>query len=185
MLRLKACGYLFYAIATASPLWAEPKVVPVCIVQTKPDQATQYDPAAGPWAIEMNDQLDGKMLSNGSSLKTTVLAASIQKDILPEAKRLHCAWVAQLWLHDSVDLGPTGMGVSANGPRPAVNPRRADQSGSESNLFFSLWNVETRKVVASGSNTVRISAVERSEASGYRPCAAFAQQALKRLGELP
>ena len=40
--------------------------------------------------------MSAKKLRNGSSLKITVLPASVQGDILPEVQRLQCARVLQV-----------------------------------------------------------------------------------------
>jgi hypothetical protein len=98
----------------------------------------------------MYKQLSGQKLRNGASLKITVLAASVQKDVLPEVRRLECGWVLQLWYQHG-DIYPWQTGISEAGA-PALGPERNTRNPTgEDNLFFSLWNAGTRKVIASGA----------------------------------
>lgn len=100
----------------------------------------------------MYNQLARKKLRNGSALDITVLPATVQNEILPEAHRLHCAWVVQLWYSHSDDLtlGQAGVGGEPYAP---FNPDFADPEPIKSNasLYFSLWNGGTRKVIARGA----------------------------------
>lgn len=174
---------LLLALA-ASPLCAQPPPLSLCIVQTLPDQATHYDPSAGPWAIEIDHQLSGR--KRGSSLKLTVLAASLDKDVLPEVRRLQCAWVLQLWYNHSVDfpLSSAGAITSSSAPlnQQLGNPEPIRYKNS---LFFSLWNAGTRKVLGRGSVPLPASPeiAPRGDTSAA-PCAAVAQQALKWLDRI-
>jgi hypothetical protein len=125
----------------ASPLCAQTLPLTLCIVQTKADPAKQYDPSAGPWAIKIYNQLSGKRLLNGASLRITVLPASVQTDILPEVRRLQCEWVLQLWY-----LGTPG--------RPElVGPRQGPRFSNDS-LFFSLWNGGHKESALTGSTSL-------------------------------
>jgi len=72
---------LLFVLVSAFLLCAEQQPLTLCIVQTKPDQPMEYDPSAGPWAIGTYSHLYGKKLRDGSSLKITVLPASVPKDI--------------------------------------------------------------------------------------------------------
>ncbi len=186
MLRQLLVSLLLGLAATAS-LWAQSPPVSLCIVQTKPDETTHYDPSAGPWAIEMYNRLAGQKLRNGSPLKITALPASVKKDILPEVQRLQCAWVVQLWYSPIVDFSQSALGVRSNMIAP-LNPQlRSPETpvGKEGNLFFSLWNGVTKEVFARGSAPLR-----PARQSGLReppnltPFDALAQQILKRLNQL-
>jgi hypothetical protein len=90
-------------VIVATSVFAQPQPLSLCIVQTKSDAASQYEPSAGPYAIVMYDQLASQRLQNGTALHITVLAASMQRDIPPEVHRLNCSWVIQLWYHRSSD----------------------------------------------------------------------------------
>ncbi len=74
---------LVFALLAASPLLAQHPPLSLCLVQTKPDAATQYDPSAGSWAIELDKLLSAQKLRSGVPLRITVLAASVEKDVLP------------------------------------------------------------------------------------------------------
>jgi hypothetical protein len=123
---------LYYSPAIAFPLCAQNSPLALCIVESKLNPEIQYDPSAGPLAIEMHNQLSGQKLLNGSSLKITVLPASVQKDILPEIGRLQCSWVLQLWRTRS---------SSYSYQSPVVLYQ---------DIYFSLWNGATRKTIAKG-----------------------------------
>ena len=169
----------------ASCLRAQHPPLPLCIVQTKPNQATDYDPSAGPWAIEMYNQLSGQKLRSGAPLKITVLPASDKKDILPEIRRLQCVWVVQLWYFEE-DPTSSHAAVSSGGPTPrsALNPQLVYPQPKDS-LFFSLWNADTQKVLERGSAplhpTERLSS---PGASNVMPSVGLVRQILKRLDEL-
>jgi hypothetical protein len=83
-------------VIVATSVFAQPQPLSLCIVQTKSDAASQYEPSAGPFATAMYDQLTSQRLQNGTALHITVLAAFMQRDILPEVHRLNCSWVLQL-----------------------------------------------------------------------------------------
>lgn len=176
---------LFLVLLADSSLCAQNKPLPLCIVQTKPNQATDYDPSAGPWAIEMYNQLSEQKLRSGAPLQITVLPASDKKDILPEIRRLPCVWVVQLWYFEE-DPASSHAAVSSGGPTPrsASNPQLVYPQLKDS-LFFSLWNADTQKVLERGSAplhpTERLSSPGRSN---VMPSAGLVQQILKRLNEL-
>jgi hypothetical protein len=134
----------------------------------------------------MYDRLVGQKLRNGSPLEITVLPASVLKEILPEVRRLQCAWVVQLW-YSHVDFTPNSGGVSSNLITP-LDPQLDTPGrpfGREDNLFFSLWNGVTQKVLARGSAPLR--AAPRpglGEPPNLTPFDALAQQILKRLNQL-
>jgi hypothetical protein len=134
----------------------------------------------------MYNRLVGQKLRNGSPLKITVLPASVEKDILPEVQRMHCAWVIQLWHNHIVDFTPNS-GVSAD-PFAQFNPQLGQPEtpvGKDDNLFFSLWNGATRKVLADGSAPLRPAARSGpGEPPSLTPIDALAQQILKRLNQL-
>jgi hypothetical protein len=148
---------LFVLVATSS-LCAQGQSLHLCIVQTKPNEETQYAPfAAGSLSVEVYNALSGKNLRNGSPLRITVLAASVQRDILPEVRRLQCEWVVQLWYADA------------------------------NSMFFSLWNGATREVLTRGSALLRLTGQTHLSSPLARPPdpgAITAQQVLKRLNEL-
>jgi len=139
---------LLFLLVADSSLCAQVQPLPLCIIQTKLDPSIQYDPSAGPWAIDLYNHLSGKKLRNGSPLKITVFPASVQKDILPEVRRLQCARVVQLWYnHSSIQPGavsgvmPGGHGQLVMQPEPTY----------EDSLFYSLWDTATQKVLGHGS----------------------------------
>jgi hypothetical protein len=118
----------------------------------------------------MYKQLAQRRLKNGTVLHVTVLAASIQQDVLPEVHRLNCSWVLQLWYHRSTDA--TNI---LSGP-----------VGDQDSLLFTLWNSATLKAIARGSGI----AMRESYGNGALvpnpiPYSDFAHQILKKLNELP
>lgn len=129
----------FLVLASASLLCAQTPSLSLCIVQTKSDQAAQYEPSAGPWAVATYNHLAEKKLRDGSRLAITVLPASVKRDILPEVRRLQCAWVLEL-----SDLST----VSAGGIAPQ-SPTTGDLA--RESVFFTLWNRETKKAIAQGA----------------------------------
>jgi hypothetical protein len=174
-------------VFAADSLCAQSRSLPLCIVQTKPDQTMHWDPSAGPWAIEVYNQLSGQKLRNGSSLKITVLPASVQKDVLPEVRRLQCALVVQLWFSHIADSSPMQAGVSSGENFSPLNPLLAGPgpARSEDSLFFSLWNAATGKILSRGSAPLRSPVVPGPP--GLRdgtPCTAFAHETLKRLNQV-
>jgi hypothetical protein len=175
-------------LLAASPLLAQPAPFSLCIVQTKADASTHYDPSAGPWAIEMNNLLSTRKLRNNAPLHITVLAASTQKEVLPEVHRLHCPWVVQLWYQHNPDLDLSQAGVSSD-PSSAFNPQLGTPPpvGTQDSLFFSLWNGVTKKVIARGAVPLRLSQTGPPSArhATTAPCATLTQQILKRLNQLP
>jgi hypothetical protein len=155
-------------VIVATSVFAQPQPLSLCIVQTKSDAASQYEPSAGPYAIAMYDQLASQRLRNGTALHITVLAASMQRDILPEVHRLNCSWILQLWYHRS-----TGV----RGPSPM---------GDQDSLLFTLWNGDTRKVIARGSGVVmRETQGNTSLVPNPLIYSALARQILKKLNQLP
>jgi hypothetical protein len=151
-------------VLIATSVFAQPRPLSLCIVQTKTDARSQYEPSAGPYAAAMYDQLANQRLRNGSALHITVLAASIQRDILAEVHRLNCFWVVQLWFE--------------GGTHQAM----ADQNS----LYFSLWNSDTRKVIARGSRaTVRETHGDGSLVPNFTVYSEIARQILKKLNQLP
>jgi hypothetical protein len=137
----------------------------LCIVDTKPNSSSQYDPSAGPYAMAMYQQLARTRLRSGALLHVTVLPASMQQDILPEVHRLDCSWVLQLWYQRSTDYDAYGKSQ----PRSLL-------FGS---LLFTLWNGTTRKVIERGAGFV-------SEGKlALTPYAVFAKQILKKLNQVP
>jgi hypothetical protein len=155
-------------VIVATSVFAQPQPLSLCIVQTKSDAASQYEPSAGPYAIVMYDQLASQRLQNGTALHITVLAASMQRDILPEVHRLNCSWILQLWYHRSTD-------------REVRSPM-----GDHDSLLFTLWNGDTRKVIARGSAVVmRETQGNTSLVPNPLLYSALARQILKKLNQLP
>lgn len=151
-------------IATNPHLFAQPRTVSLCIVDTRPDQVAPYDPPAGPFAIEMYRQFVGRRLKDSSELNITVFPASLQRDILPEVHRLNCSWVLQLRYHRYEDDDV----FSQTQPRGA----RFDS------LLFTLWNGTTRKVIENGAGLVSLGEPLLT------PYASFRRQVLKALNQL-
>jgi hypothetical protein len=164
---------LIFALVAASPLLAQHSPLSLCLVQTKPDAVTQYTPSAGAWAIELDKLLSTQKLRSGAPLQITVLAASVEKDIQPEVRRLQCPYVVQLSYQQS--LTPVW--------------RYAKDAYGDS-LLFSLWNGPTGTVIARGASPIRlIRGQDRPPPSPLVsepiPCAAVTQQIMKGLNKLP
>ncbi len=165
LVKLRACVALAIVLGTTSQVLSQPHASSLCIVDTKPDRLSQYDPPAGPFAIAMFQQLDGRRLQSGALLHITVLPASMQQDILQEVHRLDCSWVLQLSLQRSTDADVFGQ------PQP-----RGLRFG---NLLYTLWNGATGKVVESGAGFVSQSKPPLT------PFAVFRKQILKKLNQKP
>jgi hypothetical protein len=119
----------------------------------------------------MYDQLASQSLRNGTALHITVLAASMQRDILPEVHRLNCSWVVQLWFHKSTDRDAGDSYIPM---------------GDQDSLLFTLWNGNTRKVIARGSGvTSRETYGDASLAPNLTVYSGVAHQILKKLNQLP
>jgi hypothetical protein len=148
-----------------SPLLAQPPPLSLCLVQTKPNASTQYDPPAGPWAVALYTLLSLQTLRSGAPLLITVLAAESEKDVLPEVRRLQCPYVVQLRYHVSVSEG-----------RSLVE--------NEDSILFSLWNGASGKVIANGASLIpgrnRV-----SSNSLHAMCADLTRQIMKSLNKLP
>jgi hypothetical protein len=166
-------GALVFALVAASPLLAQQPPLSLCLVQTKPDAATQYNPSAGAWAIELDKLLSAQRLRSGAPLQITVLAASVEKDIQPEVRRLHCPYVVKL---------------SYQGGLSPVWRYAKDAYGDS--LLFSLSNGPSEKIIAQGASPIRlIHGQDRPPPSPLVsepvPCAAVTQQIMKSLNKLP
>ena len=193
IVELRVLGALVVVILADSSALSQPRPLSLCIVHTKSNTADQYEPSAGPYAIAMYKQLAQQRLQNGATLRVTVLAASMQQDILPEVHRLNCSWVLQLWYHRNADHDaynpspPTGM------PSDTAPFNTPEPIGDENSLIFALWNGGTRKVVARGAGPMpRPFAFGTAPPDPSRPAnplhppyAAFRKQILKRLNQLP
>lgn len=169
MLRGFSAAFVFASLAV-SPLPAQHPPLHLCLVQTKPDNGVQYDPPAGPWAIELDNLLAAQKLGNGAPLQIAVLAALTEKGVPPEVRRLHCSWVVQLRYHGS--LWPQGRYVGDD----------------KDTLLFSLWNGATGRVIANGAALVRPIPSQPPQplhALLAVPCTALAQQIMKSLNKLP
>jgi hypothetical protein len=154
-------------VIVATSVFAQPQPLSLCIVQIQYDAA--YEPSAGPFAMAMYNQLAGQRLQNGTALHITVLAASMQRDILPEVHRLNCSWSLQLWYHRRTDR---------EGPFAGM--------GDQDSLLFTLWNSDTRKVIARGSGVaMRETQGDTSLVPNPLLYSAFARQILKKLNQLP
>lgn len=156
--------FVVIVIATSPGLFAQPRTVSLCVVDTRPDQVAPCDPPAGPFAIGMYQQFVGRRLKDSSELKTTVFPASLQREILPEVQRLNCSWVLQLWYHRYADEDVFGQ----------TQPRGARFDS----LSFTLWNGATRKVIESGAGFVSV------REPVLTPYASFRRQVLKTLNQL-
>jgi hypothetical protein len=156
-------------VIVATSVFAQPQPLSLCIVQTKSDAANQYELSAGPYAVAMYDQLASQRLQNGAALHITVLAASMQRDIVPEVQRLNCSWVLQLWYNRSTD-----------------GEVRSPFMGDHDSLLFALWNGDTRKVIARGSG-VAMRELQGNTSLVPNPLlySALASQILKKLNQLP
>lgn len=160
-------------VIVATSVFAQPQPLSLCIVQTKSDAASQDEPSAGPFAMAMYNQLASQRLQNGTALHITVLAASMQRDILPEVHRLNCSWSLQLWYHRSTD-------------RDASTGDVYIPMGDQDSLLFTLWNSETRKVIARGSGVpMRETQGDTSLVPNPLLYSAFARQIVNKLNQLP
>lgn len=86
-----------------SALPLEARGVSLCIVDTKLQRVSLYDPPAGPFATGMYLDLARRRLNDGSRLNIIVFPASSESAILPEVHRLNCTWVVQLRYQQQVD----------------------------------------------------------------------------------
>jgi hypothetical protein len=119
----------------------------------------------------MYDQLASQRLRNGTALHITVLAASMQRDILPEVHRLTCSWVVQLWFHRSTDQGGDDNSIPM---------------GDQDSLIFTLWKGNTRKVIARGIGAAaRETFGDASLVPNPTVYSGLAHQILKKLNQLP
>jgi hypothetical protein len=149
----------------ATSVFAQRQPLSLCIVQTKPDAATQYESSGGPFAMAMYNQLANQTLQDGTVLHVTVLTASVQHDILPEVQRLKCSWIVQLWYHVTSD-------------RDAV-------MGDQDTLLFNLWNGDTRKVIGRGSGVLmRQTEGDASQVPNPLVFSALARQILRKLNQV-
>jgi len=165
LVKLRAYAAFAIVIMTSPHVSSQIHASSLCIVDTKSDRLTQYDPSAGPYAIVMYQQLDGRRLASGAVLHITVLPASMQQDILREVHRLHCSWVIQLWYQRSTDEDAFGQ------PQPRSLPF--------GNLLYTLWNGTTGEVVERGAGFV-------SQGKPLlTPYAAFRKQILHKLNQIP
>ncbi|MGC1299052.1 MAG: hypothetical protein WA869_28845 [Alloacidobacterium sp.] len=168
---------LVFSLLAASTLPAQRPPLSLCVVQTKPD-AAQYDPSPGPWAIELGKLLATQELRTGAKLQITLLAASIEKDVLPEARRLQCPYIVELWYQQS----HSASGRYAMGDEDSL----LSQWNDGDSLLFSLWDGAAGKVIARGASPIRLvqdQNVRRSNAlvAEQAPCAALTQQIVKHL----
>ena len=164
--RLRFVKVLFPALvlSTSLALSSQPHVVSLCIVDTKLPEVSLYDPPAGPFATGMYLQLVGRRLKDGSKLHIVVFPASQQSAILPEVRRLKCAWVLQLRYVQQRDEDVFRQ----------TYPRRT----SFDSLLYTLWGGSTGEVIRSGSGVVSVGD------HLLTPYASFGKQVLKALNQL-
>lgn len=167
---------------------AQPNPPSLCIVQTKSDASIRYEPSAGPFAIGMYKAIVGHKLNDGTQVRITVLAASTQKELLPEARRLQCTSVLQLWFHRNVDNDSydRDAGTGFSSPEPMIE--KPAPIGDQNSLIFTLWDGETQKVLLRGSGPLptgmdNFSGPDALHAGSIRqmPYLAFAKSILKKL----
>lgn len=125
---------------SAMPL--EARGVSLCIVDTKLQRVSLYDPPAGPFATGMYLELARRRLNDGSRLNIIVFPASSESAILPEVHRLNCTWVLQLRYQQQVDDDVFGQ----------TYPRRTRFD----TLLYTLWSGSTRDVIKSGRGIVNL-----------------------------
>jgi len=165
MYRLSAVFAL--ALLAGSPLFAQHAPLILCLVQTRPYASTQYDPPAGPWAIEMYDLLSERKLRSGGSLRITVLAAEIEEDVPLEVRHLQCPYVVQLRYHASIWHGGRSFGEDAD------------------SVLFTLWKGATGKAIANGASLIPGEGRHPSKAAFADACTNLTQQIMKSLNKLP
>lgn len=173
---------LALAFLATPPLRGQRPLLSLCLVQTKPDATAQYDPPPGPWAIELDKLLATQILRTGATLQISLLDASTEKDVLPEARRQQCPYIVELWYHQS----HSASGRYAMGDQDSLFSKWNDGDS----LSFSLWNGTTGKVIARGMSPIRL--VQDQNLRGPNPlvaepgpCAALSQQIVKHLNKLP
>lgn len=165
LVKLRAYAALAVVIVTSSQVSSQRHASSLCIVDTKSDRLSQYDPPAGPYAIGMYQQLAERRLQSGAVLQITVLPASMQQDILQEVHRLHCSLVLQLWYQLRTDGDVFGKGQPRGLPF--------------GNLLYTLWKGTTGEAVERGAGFV-------SQCKPLlTPYAAFRKQILKKLNQMP
>jgi hypothetical protein len=165
MYRLSAAFVL--ALLDGSPLLAQHAPLSLCLVQTRPYASTQYDPPAGPWAIEMYDLLSARKLRSGAPLHITVLAAAIEEEVPLEVRRLQCPYVVQLRYHGDIWHGGRSLGANSD------------------SVLFTLWNGATGKAIANGASLIPGDERHPSKAMFTAACANLTQQIMKSLNKLP
>jgi len=177
---------LFLAVTFSA--FAQRQPLTLCIVQTKPNPAIQYDPSAGRYAIAMNKQLQGHRLQDGTPLNIIVLASSVDKEVLPEVHRLRCSRVLQLWFHGNADNDIYGGSSPLDMPSESEPEVTFPQPiGDQDSLIFALWDAETQKVYVRGAAPL----VHSTHLPGERPWpttqpyVALRNQILRKLKALP
>lgn len=161
--RLHVPLHLLFVVG--SSLCAQDSQNSLCIVETKLHPEIQYDPSAGPLAIDVYKQLSEKRLSDGSPLKITVLPASVQKDIVREMVQLQCSWVLQLW---QANRGP----LSYKSPVILYD-----------DVYFSLWNRATWKAVLKGVALFQHPNPQHKDPKAINPAAELANKVVNRLNK--
>jgi hypothetical protein len=169
---LKAVVYRLSAafvsvLLAGSPLLAQHAPLSLCLVQTRPYASTQYDPPAGPWAIEMYDLLSAQKLRSGAPLQITVLAAEIEEDVPAEVRDVRCPYVIELRYHGGIWHGG-----------------RSPEAESDS-VLFTLWKGATGKAIANGASLIPVDDRHPSKAAFRAACANLTQQIMKNLNKLP
>jgi hypothetical protein len=154
-------------LLAGSPLLAEHAPLSLCLVQTRPYASIQYDPPAGPWAVEMYDQLSARKLRNGAPLEITVLAAEIEEDVPSEVRRLQCPYVVQLRYHGDIWHGGRSLGADSD------------------SVLFTLWKGGTGKAIANGASLIPGDDRHPSKTAFTAACADLSQQIMKSLNKLP
>lgn len=181
--RSRAIFALFVGVSLSA--FAQRESPALCIVQTKPNGGIQYDPSAGRYAIAMDKQLEGHRLPDGTRLNITVLAATIDQQVLPEVRRLRCTRVLQLWFHGNADgdLYSSGSPVDLPTADPEPVETFPQPIGDQDSLIFTLWEPETQRVLARGASPLVYTSPVPGERPMFitRPYIALANQILKKL----
>lgn len=155
-----------FSLVAGSLLLAQQAPLSLCLVQTRPYASNQYDPPAGPWAIEMYNLLSARKLSSGAPLHITVLAAAVEEDVPLEVRHLQCPYVVQLRYHGGIWHGGRSFGADSD------------------SVLFTLWTGATGRAIANGACLISGEDRHPSKAAFAAACAYLTQQIMKSLNKL-
>lgn len=177
---LRPVAAAIFVVVAGLPASGQARTVSVCVVETKADAHAQFDPPAGRYAAGMFNELSRHRLQDGAELKLIPLAASLEKDVAPEVRRLGCSWVVELWFHARDNTGEmAGPSMSSDVGGGEDDP--IVQNAEPATLIFALWNARTRKVVARGAAPPPVRQSAQWRTLPFNPYPRFARAILKKL----